>query len=192
MNKYTLTLLLFIFLISCKKYKLSEEDLKLLPYKGRETLYFKSCKGDIDSIMIETPDRYFEDSDDFLSFDKLETIEFGASCITGKGSFSTNLFVGLFVESYGKTFINITRVPYMEGDGFYAGKIDSFKALKTEVLTTSYSNFSDVITLLPFSNNNLPKQGNDYIEKVFWSKSKGLVRYETKDCYWELDNITMK
>ncbi len=53
-------------IFSCKRYKLSETDLEWQPYKKGDRLIFESNKGEIDTIIIESVESYFN-ADDHLS-----------------------------------------------------------------------------------------------------------------------------
>ena len=77
-----------------------------------------------------------------------------------------------------------------KGAEFYrltAVKIDSLSKIKPVTLQTSYGQYDDVYII---SHDDFAKDfynRSNFVTKLYWSKSSGLIRYDKKDSvYWEL------
>ena len=56
---------------------------------------------------------------------------------------------------------------------------------KGQVLQTKLKIYHDIIVVIPDSDKYIDR--SNYLTKVYWSKSEGLIRYDKKDnVYWEL------
>jgi len=191
-------------LSSCTRGRLSDEDLKWIPYKGDESLYFKSSKGDYDSIKLFPPDRYYAkpENNALINLDTYDIYEIGFSysCLLQFDTFfsqscSVNNFVSLQAEAeqHNEVWIEFNIMAKdAELQPESAIRLNEFKNLPTMQLKTLFGTFSDVVTIVPEKMDAYDSNKNNYITKVYWSKSRGLVRYDKKDCFWELEKIGAK
>ena len=194
MLKKTLILFLFAFLASCTKYKLSDEDLKCVPYNGNEKLYFKSSYGDVDSFILDKPDRYFSEvySHKLIDFDNFEIVDFYFTRGKPDSSFYSPL-VRLQAAADDIPFLTIYLIAKdAKLEPEYSIGLDEYKKQQTIKLSTAYGSFSDVLIFYPDATSINYEKQPEYITKVYWSKSKGLLRFDKKDCYWELSDIKIK
>ncbi|MEP7319735.1 MAG: hypothetical protein ABI921_13365, partial [Panacibacter sp.] len=197
----------FCFLVSsCKRHSLSEESIKLIPYKGGETLYFRSDNDDIDSIELDKPDRYFYDAGTPMSGfsgEKMEIYEFGGSYSNPNSdtltnsSYSINDILRLSASTNNKIYFDIhIQAKNASFEPFSGIEIEDYKHLKTSTLSIPYGTFTDVIYFYPVIDSTRSdyymKDNDNFITKVYWSKSKGLLRYDKKECYWQLVDIKHK
>jgi len=71
---------------------------------------------------------------------------------------------------------------------FYGGNFLELKDLDTieqSTLNTKSNIYTDIIVLTPESNEYFDR--SNFLIKVYWSKSNGLIRFDKKDSvYWEL------
>lgn len=64
--------------------------------------------------------------------------------------------------------------------------LDRLATVKPIELKTLNGTFTDVYVINPIDNFGR-KNRNDYVTKLYWSKSQGLVRFDKSDSeYWEL------
>ncbi len=62
-----------------------------------------------------------------------------------------------------------------------------FDTLKGETLRTKAKIYYDIIVVTPESEEYADR--SNFLTKVYWSKSEGLIRFDKKDSiYWELAN----
>jgi hypothetical protein len=164
MKKIILGILTLIVFTSCKEY-LSKTDLKYMPYKTGDVLVFENKKlNSTDSIKILRLHRYMPDGPQ-LHFNE------GIQAEVSNGKFiSVHAGYGKQSESYLK-IDNISEKYY----------IKNLENTMTTSLKIGNKKLDDVI-VLENERGIISK-----IKKVFWSKSKGIVRYETeKGMIWEL------
>ncbi len=158
-NQFILFFISMILLISCgKTYKLTEEDYKWMPYRGNETLVFKSNTGDKDTIFLFKKDTmvgYFHPQ---TSSDCYEVVSV------------------ILLSAKNAVFYRLSSI-----------EIDSLMKANTITIKSQFHQYDDVYII-----NGEDYQGNlyersNYITKVYWSKSNGLIRYDKKDgVHWEL------
>ena len=182
-----------ILLISCygQTHKLTEEDFKWMPYKGNETLVFKSNTGDTCKIFILEKDTLL----DYPQAQALNGIEYEV--------------VGVFCNHYSRENDGIGRSYYFfkvqkakdnraemvfdlsfddtEFDRIRPVKIDSLIKLAPIKFQTSLGQYDDVYIIYPDDIGMHLYYRSGFVTKLYWSKSKGLIRYDKKDnVYWEL------
>jgi len=193
-NQFILFFISMILLISCgKTYKLTEEDYKWMPYRGNETLVFKSNTGDKDTIFLFKKDTmvgYFHPQ---TSSDCYEVVSvFGKhidpDLVNGQPHYLEREFF-----SIKKTKDEYTEMKILlsaKNAVFYrlsSIEIDSLMKANTIMIKSQFHQYDDVYII-----NGEDYQGNlyersNYITKVYWSKSNGLIRYDKKDgVHWEL------
>lgn len=67
--------------------------------------------------------------------------------------------------------------------------IDSLNKIAPTTLQTSYGKYGDIYIIHPDEYGNDFYDRDDFVTKLYWSKSEGLIRYDKKDgVYWELMN----
>ncbi|MBI3138419.1 MAG: hypothetical protein HYZ15_07530 [Sphingobacteriales bacterium] len=183
------------FFMSCDQTnRLSEEDYKWMPYCGNETLVFKSNTEHVDTIFLLKKDT-------FLAYPEAQSISgikhevVSVFCkhtdpnhLDEKHRYLENNFVQIQKNKNSHAEINILLSA--RDSRFYhlsPIKIDSLNREKPSTLQTRYGHYDDVYVI----------HGEDYlgnyygrsnfITKIYWSKSQGLIRYDKKDTvFWEL------
>jgi len=195
--KYQLILLLFSTscLMSCgQTNKLSEEDYKWMPYKGNETLVFISNTGNVDTIFLLKKDTLLA----YPEAQSLNGIKYEVVSIFCKHSDSNmpngkHRYLKNFFFNVGKAKDNNAEMEILlsaKDANFYRLspiKIDSLNKEKPVTLQTSYGQYDDVYVINAEDYLGTFHQRSNFITKVYWSKSNGLIRYDKKDTvYWEL------
>lgn len=181
-----------LFIVSCEQtVRLSEEDNSWMPYKGNETLVFKSNLRETDTIFVLMKDTLFAyPKAQALGGIKLEELS-------------------VFCNHYGRTIQNQGRNYYFfkvqktkdgqtnlifdlstKGAVFYRispVKIDDLTIARPLTLQTCCAQYNDVYLIEPDDYGKDFYKRNNYVTKLYWSKSEGLIRYDKKDgIYWEL------
>jgi hypothetical protein len=195
--KRQLSLFLFStsFLMSCgQTNRLSEEDYKWMPYNGNETLVFKSNTGDTDTIFLlkkdtllaypeaqskngikyEEVSTFCKHSDPNTPSDKHRYLE-SAFFTVGKAT-DDKAEISILLSAKDATFYKLNSI-----------KIDSLSKRNPSTLQTQYGQYNDVYVIIGEDYLDDFRQRNNFITKVYWSKSNGLIRYDKKDVYWELE-----
>jgi hypothetical protein len=192
-RQFILFLFSAFFLMSCggQTNRLLEEDYSWMPYRGNETLVFKSSTGYTDTIFIL-------EKDTLLAYPEAQTLN-GIKYEV----------VSVFCNHYGQSKQNTGRSYYFfkvqkakdnraelvfdlsaKGAKFYRLipiKIDSLSKVNPLSLQISSGKYDDVYVIYPDDYAKDFYSRNDYVTKLYWSKSKGLIRYDKKDSiYWEL------
>lgn len=66
-------------------------------------------------------------------------------------------------------------------------KIDNLTTASPVTLQTYYFQYNDIYLIEPDDYGKDYYNRSDYVTKLYWSKSEGLIRYDKKDdIYWEL------
>jgi hypothetical protein len=189
-------ILFFISLLlnSCfsRTHKLTEEDFKWMPYKGDETLVFKSNTGDTNRIFIL-------EKDTVLDYPE-------AQALNGRVYEVVSVFCNHYSrdnQGKGRTYDffkvqkakdNRTEMVFdlsfddIEFDRIRPVKIDSLTKMAPIKLQTSFGQYDDVYIIYPDDIGMYFENRSSFVTKLYWSKSNGLVRYDKKDnVYWELE-----
>ena len=193
-KRFIMSLLITLFLMSCgKTTRLSRADYGWMPYKGDETLVFKSINGNTDTIFLIRKDTLWGLPDPALSLSKYEiSAIFCKSLLTNlhdkRKDYSQYYFLKIRktmteqtelvidLSTKGAQFYNLTPI-----------KTDSLSAIKPIFLKSNFKTYDDVYIILPDNYANDFYHRKDFVTKLYWSKSIGLVRYDKKDGeYWEL------
>ncbi|MEO5946608.1 MAG: hypothetical protein ABIP79_07295 [Chitinophagaceae bacterium] len=190
-----LFLISIILLISCTQTnKFSEEDYEWIPYKGNETLVFKSNTKEVDTIFIlrkDTSVSYAEPQS--VNGTKHEVISIfckhsDSNMPDGKHRYLKNNFFQIEKTKDNRTEINILLKA--KDAKFYRLSlinIDSLNKENASTLETQYGQYKDVFVISAEDYLGNLKQRSNFVTKVYWSKSSGLIRYDKKDnIYWEL------
>lgn len=191
-NEIILLFFAIVCLMSCgRTYKLSEKDYKWMPYTGNETLVFKSNTGIEDTIFLLKKDTLLA----YPEAQSLTGMRYEVLSVSGKHTDPTEgehryLENNLFLLNKAKDKLAELEISFSAEDAtFYRSskiKIDSLNNEKPSMLQTQYSNYNDVYVFNGEYELSYGKRSN-FITKLYWSKSNGLVRYDKKDSvYWEL------
>jgi hypothetical protein len=182
-TKFIITLLTPAVLVSCgKKHRLSQKDYLWMPYKGNEVLIFASNTGDTDSI-------FFLKKDTLIDYPEAQAINgntYEVVRIFARHSDASRDFIELKKSRDKKTRLHFNlsakdAVFYrLTGVG-----IDSLSQQAPASLTTESKTYNDVYIIDDEDWLNF-KQRSNYVTKLYWSKSEGLIRYDKQDgIYWE-------
>jgi hypothetical protein len=181
-------------LTSCRgTYRLSEEDHRWMPYNGNEKLVFCSNSGDTDTI-------FFLKKDTLIAYPEAQSLNGKTYEVVrifcrhsdswlpdGSHRYLDNDFVELKKSKDKKARLHFNLS--VKDAKFYrltGIMIDSLAQQPSTSLATKHKTYNDVYLIedvdwLDF------KQRSDYVTKLYWSKSEGLIRYDKQDgSYWEL------
>ncbi len=192
-KQFILSLFISSFLISCGQYKkLSEEDYKWMPYKGNETLVFKSNTGKTDTIFILKRDTLIAYPEaQALNGIKYEVVAISCNPASlneqGPGRRYDLFKVQKARDNRAEMGINLTT-----GDAVFYRltriKLDSLSKESPTTLQTSYGKYVDVYIIHPDGYAMDFYHRSNFVTKLYWSKSNGLIRYDKKEAvYWELE-----
>lgn len=184
-----------LFLVSCgQTNRLSEEDYLWMPYKGEETLVFKSNTGETDSIFLIKKDTllaypeaqsingikyevvsvFCKHSDPNILYDKQRYLE--NIFLEVEKSKDRQAEINIMLSAKDANFYRLSKI-----------KIDSLNKIEPITLQTSYGQYDDVYVIEGEDWLGSFYQRSNFVTKLYWSKSSGLVRYDKKDnIYWEL------
>ena len=194
--KYIILVLTFFLLTSCgKTIRLSTKDFRWIPYKGNETLVFNSNTGDIDTIFLTGTKRYISPTDPLDMFPtNLEHFIISSTRSDPSPPSGNHRYLdgSIFVElSASKQKHNaFLSFDLTAKDSWFYGNNDSWSlktidTLRGDTLQTKSKLYYDIIVVTPDSDEYVDR--SNYLTKVYWSKSEGLVRFDKKDSvYWEL------
>lgn len=186
----------FIFsisvVVSCSRTnRLSQKDYKWMPYTGSETLVFKSNTGIEDTVFLLKKDTLLA----YPEAQSLTGILYEVLSVSGKHTDPTEgehryLENNLFKINKAKDKLAEIDIFFSAADAtFYRSskiKLDSLEKEKPSMLPTQHANYNDVYVFNGEDELGYGKRSN-FITKLYWSKSNGLVRYDKRDSvYWEL------
>ena len=187
----TIATLMFGMFGCSKTSKLNIADLKWNPYKGGEVLVFHSNQGDTDTIFVQNVRRAKTDDDPLAMFpnqsEVLNVIVKHTDPIPPNRNqgYSEDSFFELWAASDKNTRIRFklsAKNSWFYGDYYHKNDLEN---LTTTTLTTKSITYNDVIVLEPQSKEYYDRDA--FVTAVYWSKSKGYVRYDLKNgVYWEL------
>lgn len=192
--KERIILLLFCtsLLTSCgQTYKLSEKDFKWMPYKGDETLVFKSNNGDTNKIFILKKDTLLAYPEaQALNGIKYEVVSVFCNHYSrdNQGKGRSYYFFELQKAKDNRTEM-VFNLSFNDAEFYRLSpvKIDSLIKIKPKTIQTSYRKYDDVYIIYPDENGMYFYNRSSFVTKLYWSKSNGLIRYDKKDrVYWEL------
>jgi hypothetical protein len=192
-TRFIISTLVLIVLTSCSKtIRLADKDFRWIPYKGSETLVFGSNTGDTDTIFFLGTNRQTVPSDPLDVFPtNLEHFTIAArhsdpSPPGGNHRYLESVFLELSASEYKSPYLTLHHTG--KDAWFYGGEFMELKDLDTinfVSLATKLKTYYDIVLLNPESNEYSDR--SDFITKVYWSKSEGLIRYDKKEgVYWEL------
>ena len=195
-SEFIITLLTPAVLMSCgKAHRLSPKDYLWMPYAGNETLVFSSNTGDTDTIFLLKKDTLIAYPEaQSLSGTTYEIVSIfcrhsDASAPDGNHRYLDNDFVSLekSKDKIARLHLHVSA----KDANFYrltGLRIDSLSQQPTTSLAIKSKPYSDVYIIDAEDWLNF-KQRSNYVTKLYWSKSYGLLRYDKQDgIYWELTN----
>ena len=195
-QKSIIALLFAFFLLSCtRNYKLSPDDYSWMPYKGNENLVFSSNRGETDTIFFLKKDTAtaYPEAQALIGI-TYEVVEIFSKQSDPSPPDTTPRYLESYFVQLRKSKDKKARLEIglnTQKAWFYrvqGPQIDSLESLKPMVLKTKAKIYSDVYVIGPEDWEDISQRSN-YVTKVYWSKSEGLVRYEKKNNeYWELTN----
>ena len=164
-----------------------------MPYKGNETLVFVSNTGDTDTI-------FFLNKDTLIAYPEAQAINGKTYEVVrifcrhtdtwpsdGKHRYLDNDFVELKKSKDKKARLHFNLSA--KDANFYrltGIRIDSLAQQPFTSLATKTKTYNDVYVIDDEGWLNF-KQRSDYVAKLYWSKSEGLIRYDKQDgIFWEL------
>jgi hypothetical protein len=175
-------------------YKLSDNDYKWIQYSGNETLVFNSNNGEADTIFFlkkDTMTAYSEPENPFgIPFEEVSIFcrHSDAAPPDGKHRYLENPFLELEKSKDRNASLHFSLCA--KDATFYklSGlKIDSLGNQAPKTFQTKYKAYNDVYVVDDDDWLNF-KQRSDYITKIYWSKSEGLIRFDKQNgVYWELE-----
>jgi hypothetical protein len=182
--------------MSCGQFnRLKKEDYEWMPYQGGETLVFRSNTGDVDTIFLLKKDT-------LTAYPEAQTvngIEYEVLSVFCKHSDSnTPNNTHRYLEN---TFLEIKKAKDDRAEividlsakdaEFYRLspiKIDSLSREKQIALQTAFGQYTDVYVINSEDYLGNFHQRSNFITKVYWSKSQGLIRFDKIDStFWELE-----
>ncbi len=194
-NKFFLFFIPTILLSSCfKSYTLTQEDYKWMPYRGNETLIFKSNTGESDTIFLfekHTMVGYFHPDTPSGSYEEVSVFgkHIDPDLVNGKPHYLEREFFSIKKNKHGSTEMEISLSA--KDAVFYrlsSIEINSLRKINTITLKSQFHQYDDVyiITGEDYEGNYFER--SNFIIKVYWSRSSGLIRYDKKNgVYWELE-----
>lgn len=191
--KFIISIIVLILLTSCgKTIRLADKDFRWIPYKGTEILVFNSNTGDTDTIFLLGADKQSIPSDPLDAFPtNLEHFSIGMrhsdpNPPSGNQRYLESEFLELSVGEGKEPYLSIHFAS--KDSWFYGGSFLDLKDLDTikqVTLDTKTNKYTDIIILTPESNEYSDR--SNFLTKLYWSKSEGLIRYNKQDSvYWEL------
>lgn len=187
-------LLCVAILTSCgQRKKLAKKDYEWMPYKGNESLIFKSNVGEIDTIFFLKKETYWHYPYPAVSSNEYQEVAIfcrhsDPNMPKGKNRYLEGPFFEIKKNMNNEAELKILLVA--KDAVFYRHtpiKIDSMENVKPVTLQTDYGKYSDVYVINGEDYLGTFYQRSNFVTKLYWSKSRGLVRYDKKGAiYWEL------
>jgi hypothetical protein len=196
--KRQLILFLFFtsFLMSCDQLnRLKKEDYEWMPYDGHETLVFTSNTRDTDTIFLlkkDTLNAYPEaQSPNGKKYEVVSVFckHSDPDIANNKHRYLENTFLELEKAKDNRAEI-VIDLSAKDAEFYRLStiKIDSLSKEKQITLQTAFGQYNDVYIINAEDYLGNFKQRSNFITKVYWSKSQGLIRYDKQgDVYWELE-----
>ncbi len=194
-SKLFILLLTFSCLTACKRlHQLTDSDYKWMPYTGNETLIFASNNGDTDTIFFlrkDTMTAYPEAQNPFGVTYEIVSIFCRHSDPSSPGKKHRYLENSFFTIRKGKDSKGELSIGLLAKDAaFYRQSslpIDSLNNAKPSFLQTMFNNYDDIYVINSEDYLGFLSHRSNYVTKVYWSKSQGLIRFDKSDSlYWEL------
>jgi len=173
-------------------YELSEEDIKWQPYNGGEILIFKSNSGEIDTLFVEEKIEMYtgEKGPDWFQFDDWDYLEVNCTMPSSSNLNNKENYYTFLSLNSSKTGSYISFSFSNNNVRFYSSNYIIKNLIEKPLIELENENmtFSDVLVLE--SDNKDYSYRKNFITKIYWSKSKGYVRYELENgSHWDLISI---
>ncbi|MGJ8594239.1 MAG: hypothetical protein ACSHXF_16940 [Aquaticitalea sp.] len=163
--------------------KLSEKEKSSIPYIGNEVLIFKSNKSELDTLRIKeiTIRKHPPNLGDMFWAKNTEVLRVQSD----KDCKNCDEIMTLSKQNFSSE-TKITFDLILNGKRYYHGtNFQTLNKLNSEKLTINGTELNDVVSI----DRKSEKTHKGYIDKLFWSKTKGIVRINVNsDYYWELIN----
>jgi len=167
-------------------------DYSLIPYKGNEVLIFESNKGETDTIFLAGTKSFITATDPLDIFPtKAEHYYILArssdpSLRGSKHRYLTNPMVELSMSENNETYL---KIDFTAKDAWFYGdswlKKDKLMAKPKISMELNNEKLNDVVVFEDLEKHYYDR--TNHVEKLYWSLSKGIVRFEKKDNeVWEL------
>jgi hypothetical protein len=195
-SKLLFGVLMSLFIASCNQTKkLSESDFAWIPYKGKERLVFRSNSGDMDTIFLLKKDT-------LLSYPNAQSVveaDYEMVSVLCKHRDPTQEIHPRYLES---NFLEIRKTKESTSEmnvllsaknaKFYSlssVNLDSLSITKPNNFKGRFHEYNDVYILPGEDYLGSLRNRSNFVTKIYWSKSSGLVRYDKGDTtFWELLN----
>jgi hypothetical protein len=165
-----------------------------MPYKGSEILVFSSNTGDTDTI-------YFLQKDTLIAYPEAQSLNGKTYEVVRIVCRHTDLLRDSGYRYLDNDFVELKKSKDKKARlhfnlstkdaNFYrlAGiRIDSLARVQFTSIATKNKTYNDVYIIDDQDWLNF-KQRSNYVTKLYWSRSEGLIRYDKQDgAYWELTN----
>ena len=185
--KFIILVSAIFYFTSCREtFRLSEQEHEWMPYKGNETLVYASNTGDTDTI-------FFLKKDTLIAYPE-------AQSLNGK-TYEVVSIIARYSNGVSSDFVELQKSKDKKArlhfdlsakDAVFYRltglKVDSLSQQQTTSLATESKTYNDIYIIDDEDWLNF-KQRSNYVTKLYWSKSEGLIRYDKQDnVYWELTN----
>ncbi|HTN39069.1 MAG TPA: hypothetical protein VL053_18450 [Arachidicoccus sp.] len=185
-----------IFTMSCSRTRnLSQSDYEWIPYRGNDTLIFASNTGGIDTIFILKKDTIWDYPDAQSSVGlQCEVVrvfcQHTDSVIQDKSvRYLGNDFYSIRKAKNGHTILEVNLLT--KDVVFYRLgliNLDSLNKVKPITLKTKEKQYNDVYVINAEDYLDSFRKRHSFVTKIYWSKSRGLVRYDKENGnYWEIE-----
>lgn len=187
-----LSIMICLFTSCGKTIRLTTDEIKRIPYQGNEVLVFHSNQGEVDTIFLLGGSKSKSPTDPLAIFPtEVESYNIGSthsdpSPPSGNHRYLDGGFLNLSAsenrESYFTLYLRGKDAWFYGGRALYLKQIDSMPVVS---LKTPNRTYIDIIHIYPDTQEY--EHRSNFITKVYWSKSEGVIRYDKKDnIYWEL------
>ncbi len=191
MKSTSVVFLLLIVIMSCDKVnRLSVEDYTWMPYEDNQVLVFKSNLGGMDTIFLLKKDTIYgyPEAQKFNGTitESLMISSYRTTSHKEGYKYLKNTFFSVSKNKEDRSVLTL-RLTTKDVWFYTSGKsilIDDMAEQGFSTFRTAYHEYDDVLI---FIGDNVYSGRDDFVMKVYWSKSKGLIRYDKKNgVYWEL------
>lgn len=178
-------LMFLIVLVSCKSnLRLAISDLEFNPYNVGDTLLFCSDEGKKDTIIIDSVQRQILQDKCYSLLSCIPKMIFGDSwegfyvnSSKPNESWSGTSFLTIKVEPNGIKTVNFNfKLKYACWYGVCENDLNKILTLPTIKFSTKTEELKDVIVIV--SRNQEYRDRFDFVDRIYWSKSKGLVGFD--------------
>jgi hypothetical protein len=175
--------------------RLRKEDYEWMPYDGHEILVFRSNAGDVDTIFLLKKDtlRAYPEAQS-LNGTEYEVLSIFCRHSDPNSPSENHQYLENDFFRIEKSKDNRSRLTILlaaKDANFYrltSIRIDTLVEEKPLSLQTKIGQYTDVYEINGEDYTGSFSQRSNFITKVYWSKSQGLIRYDKRGgVYWELE-----